>query len=252
MLKTTHRGVSLVELMVAIAVGLLIVLGTTTFFLTSQASVLENTESLKLNGIMRSSLDFRGRDISRTGYWESAPHFIGSIDRSSNPPQPDFAQINPFGTLALQHFSAGAASDCQHTTATSTSTASCNCLLFAYDHPGVSADSGELVQTVASGELSGYRLNGGQIEYKRSGTAFSCTEGEWSALTPSLLHVTQLEFELTSQLPVTIAGSDGSASVGNISKRSVTVRLGATLAGQTGASKTISDSFDIRNDHLSN
>lgn len=200
MLKTTHRGVSLVELMVAIAVGLLIVLGTTTFFLNSQAAALDNTESLKLNGIMRSSLDFMGREISRTGYWESAPHFIGSIDRSSNPPQPDFAQINPFGTLALQHFSAGAASDCQHTTATSTSTASCNCLLFAYDHPGVSADSGELVQTVASGELSGYRLNGGQIEYKRS----------------------------------------------------VTVRLGATLAGQTGASKTISDSFDIRNDHLSN
>ena len=249
MLKTAHRGVSLVELMVAIAVGLLIVLGTTTFFLNNQAAVLDNTESLKLNGIMRSSLDFMGREISRTGYWESAPHFIGSIDRSSNPPQPDFAQVNPFGTLAFQHFSAGAASDCKHQTATSTSTASCNCLLFAYDRPGTSADSGELVQTVASGELSGYRLNGGQIEYKRSGTAFSCTEGEWSALTPSLLHVTQLEFELTGQPPVTIAGPDGSASVGKISKRSVTVRLGATLAGE---SKTISDSFDIRNDHLSN
>lgn len=249
MLKTAHKGVSLVELLVAIAVGLLIVLGTTTFFLTSQASVLENTESLKLNGIMRSSLDFMGREISRAGYWESAPHFIGSIDRSSNPPKPDFAQINPFGTLAFQHFSAGAPSDCKHTTPTSTSTASCNCLLFAYDRPGTSADSGELVLTVAPGELTGYRLNGGRIEYKSSGTAFSCTEGEWSVLTPSLLHVTQLEFELTGRPPVTIAGSDGSASVGKISQRSVTVRFSATLAGE---SKTISDSFDIRNDHLSN
>jgi len=252
MLKTAHRGVSLVELMVAIAVGLLIVLGTTTFFLGSQASALENTGSLKLNGIMRSSLDFMGREISRAGYWESAPHFIGSIDRSSNPPQPDFAQINPFATLAFQHFSADAPSDCQYTHPASTSSASCNCLLFAYDHPGASADSGELVRTVAPGELTGYRLNGSQIEYKRSGTAFSCTEGEWSALTPGLLQVTQLEFEPTDLRPVTIPGSDGSTAVGQISKRSVTVRYSATLAGQTGEIKTISDSFDIRNDHLSN
>lgn len=252
MLKTAHRGVSLVELMVAIAAGLFIVLGTTTFFLNSQASVLENTESLKLNGIMRRSLDFMGREIRRSGYWESAPNFIGSLDHSSSPPEPDFAQINPFGTLAFQHFSAGAQSDCKHTTATGTSSASCNCLLFAYDHPGASADSGTLVLTLASGELSGYRLNGGQIEYKRSGTTFSCTEGEWSALTPSLLQVTQLEFEPSGQPPVTIAGADGSASVGSIAKRSVTVRYGATLAGQTGQSKTITDSFDIRNDHLSN
>ena len=247
MLKTAHRGISLVELLVAIAVGLFIVLGTTTFFLTSQASALDNTQSLRLNGIMRTSLDFMGREISRAGYWESAPRFIGSMDRSSSPPRPDFAQVNPFGTLAFQHFSAGAQSDCKHTTSAGTSTAICNCLVFAYDRPGESADGNTVVTTVAPGEFTGYRLNGSQIEYKRSGAAFSCTEGQWSALTPSPLLVTQLEFELTRTPPVAVPGTNSM-----ISNRSVTIRYSATNAGETGVSKTITDSFDIRNDHLSN
>lgn len=248
MLKSAHRGWSLVELLVAIAAGLLIVLGTTTFFLSSQASVLDRSRSLQLNGIMHSSLEFMGREISRAGYWESAPHFIGSMDRSS-PPRPDFGQVNPFGALVLQHYSAGTQGDCGPA---GSGSPSCNCLLFAYDHPGLSADSGDLVLTVAPGEFSGYRLNLGQVEYKRSGAAFSCTEGEWAALTPSQLQVTQLEFELGDRPAVAIPDAQALATVGHVSQRSVTIRYSAALAGAADESLTISDRFDIRNDHVSN
>jgi hypothetical protein len=67
-----QRGLTLIELMVSIAVGMLLVLAITQFFV---GQVIGNTDLLKvtrLNQELRAIMDLTVRDIRRGGYWADA------------------------------------------------------------------------------------------------------------------------------------------------------------------------------------
>ncbi len=70
MLKPTRqRGLTLVELMVSLAIGSLLLLGLTTFYVNSLKSNAEVLNAMRLNQTLRASMLLISRDLRRAGYW---------------------------------------------------------------------------------------------------------------------------------------------------------------------------------------
>jgi type IV pilus assembly protein PilW len=66
------RGVSLVELMVGLAIGLFIVAGTLTMFANQVGSSRQLLQQARLHQEMRSVMDLVTRDLRRAGAWDNA------------------------------------------------------------------------------------------------------------------------------------------------------------------------------------
>jgi prepilin peptidase dependent protein B len=66
------RGVSLVELMVGLAIGLFIVAGTLTMFANQVGSSKKLLQQARLHQEMRSAMDLVTRDLRRAGAWDNA------------------------------------------------------------------------------------------------------------------------------------------------------------------------------------
>lgn len=118
------RGFSLVELMVAIGVGLVVAAAITSLFISLVRSDSSNLKSIRLNQELRATMSLMTRDLRRAGFNNDA---VDDVLASS---------ANPF-----QQMTVGAGNDC---------------IIYAYDEnkDGV---------YVASDELFGFRLNGDAI-----------------------------------------------------------------------------------------
>ncbi len=226
------RGFTLPELMIALAISLFIMLAITVFFQTSSSAAFNSMKMVRLNGVLRSAIDFMGREIMRAGYWSTSQTYIGS----RNPPLtgvPDFATIDPFKTIAVANYDG--------TACTSTS---CNCIVFAYDRPPTSngTASGATTGVIETTEYTGYRLNGTVIEYKNSGTAFTCTDGAWSVLTPSKVAISNLRFDVVNSSVQSLNATN------TITNRAVTVTIAGHFATDSTISASLTDTIDVRND----
>lgn len=84
-LHSSSKGVSLVELLVGIVVGLVVLLGATTAFLGVNRSVSENMKADRLNHEVQSVVDIMIEELRRAGYWNTAT--VAS------------PTTNPFGTI---------------------------------------------------------------------------------------------------------------------------------------------------------
>ena len=84
-----QRGLSIVELMVGIAVGLFIVAGTTKLFVDYLGSNRNLLLETRVNQDLRAAADLVVRDLRRAGYWRNATAGI-----STNPAVPPVA--NPY------------------------------------------------------------------------------------------------------------------------------------------------------------
>ena len=84
MMNTNDRGFTLVELMIAMAVGM-IVLGAVYALFTVQSKHLANQEQLaELHQNARVAMDIMVRDISMAGYNQTNPATIASVPRCTN------------------------------------------------------------------------------------------------------------------------------------------------------------------------
>lgn len=93
-LKKQH-GLSIVELMVGIAVGLFVVAGAilmVTHNTSSNRSLLVET---RLNQDLRAATDLIARDLRRAGYWASAARGVYVVGGSSAPPQNNYQSMIP-------------------------------------------------------------------------------------------------------------------------------------------------------------
>ena len=72
MLKPTRqRGFTLIELMVALVIGLLLMLGLTTFLINNIRSNSDTLKAIRLNQEMRATMMLMSRELRRSGYWSS-------------------------------------------------------------------------------------------------------------------------------------------------------------------------------------
>lgn len=86
--KQAQKGVSLIELMVGITVGLLILAGVSNLFADYIRSNKDLLTMTRLNQELRSATDLMARDIRRAGYWQNAitgVWYSGSASVVANP-----------------------------------------------------------------------------------------------------------------------------------------------------------------------
>ena len=101
-----QRGLSLVELLVGIAIGLFVVAGATTLFV----SYLKNNRTLlqetRVNQDLRAAADLIARDLRRAGYWQQAQLGVWYKDGPvATTPNPYSAVAAPSATDATYVYS---------------------------------------------------------------------------------------------------------------------------------------------------
>src|ERR1035437_3149077 len=143
MLRTSsrrERGVSLVELMVGLTVGLIIVDAAASVYITAVRGGADTLRSAKLNMELRRAMDLMVYEIRRAGYT------AGTTNLASNP----FMLTSANLTLVL-------------------TPGGYDCILFSYDANGSGA--------VNSADFFGFRKNGSAISMRYGGTAPSTSAG---------------------------------------------------------------------------
>lgn len=76
--RKKSRGLSLVELMIALAIGLIVVGAVLAFTLSSLTANSEYVQSTRLSQELRNSMDFVTRELRRAGYDQSQAAFIAA------------------------------------------------------------------------------------------------------------------------------------------------------------------------------
>ncbi|MGH8462450.1 MAG: prepilin-type N-terminal cleavage/methylation domain-containing protein [Stenotrophobium sp.] len=164
-----QNGFGLIELMIALALGLTLIAGILSVFLSTLQSNTDLANNQQLDNEMQATMDLMIRDLRRAG------------GNGSPSPLPNFT--NPFGLGSLGAYSGEAAN---------------SCVLFSYDLN----NNGVLDTASSSDERFGYRLKQGVVQMRTGG--LSCTQDSWiNITTPAVVKVTQLQFTI---VPMTDGG----------------------------------------------
>ena len=188
MLKQNQAGVTLIELMIGLLIGLFITGGVISVYIAVSQSSSETLKQAKLNQDMSAIMNVMTNDIRRAGYWVSA----GSSLPHENPFMQFKTGTEEDETTALQVRDLATADDfAGHQ-------ASGDCILYTYD----TTDDANI--TVESNDRFGFRWNGTDLlEMKTGGSAASgainnCADGTWQPVNDTqTIQVTALSFSLS-------------------------------------------------------
>lgn len=251
-----QSGFSLVELMIALLIGLIIVAATITLYATTVKSGSDTIKSARLNHDLEAAMTLMVNDIRRAGYW-------GGAIKGSN------AKVNPF-TSPTTDINLPAAS----------------CILYTYDG---ALDDG----IVGNNEHYGFRLNAnGAILIRTSGsTTATCPNNDdnWVPFTDdSQVNITGLSFTtaldengdgtpdtgykclntskpLTDPPPTPLTANtnpalDTCAAMGGpgalvsgdtaVESREIQITLTGQLTDDPTVTKTLTDFVTVRNDRI--
>ncbi len=183
------RGFNLLELMVAMTIGMFVLLGASTFFINLLQSTGNNLLRSKLDAELRMALQFMANDVKRAGYYQGLPSLsstdlteLNTAGITSNGIKVVNATVNPDTFLRIYRPAATPAG---------------SCLLYGYNRNGNLIGNGRVDQ-YDDGELTGVRLKDGILQVRTSCAACSytsCSAGTWSDLTdPQLIEITALSF----------------------------------------------------------
>lgn len=245
-----QTGFTLIEIMIALLIGLIIVAATVSIYIATVGSSSSTINSARLNHDMEAVMTLMLNDIKRSGYWGGA-----TVDADS--------RNNPF---------TAAATNIQISNKTGQPAQSC--ILYSYDANGDgSADLNEYY---------GFRLDSSSIDVRKavsSVTATSCDDITWEEfIDGNKLTITALQF---SFLPVAAASpfpalpatsrclnvttntvTNAAACVTdtvnctagspcNIAeKRLVNIQLSGQLTSDPTVTKTLSGTVEVRNSRL--
>ena len=214
-----QAGVSLIELLIGLALGLFIVGAALTMLVVhlreSEALVAQN----RLMQDLRATTDLIARDLRRAGYWSNASAGVwprGSVSGSSN------VAINPYTTVAVD----GAA------------------ITYRFSRDAVENER------VDDNEQFGYRLRGGALEMQLGA-------GHWQSMTDiGSMKVTRLDISPTERV-VDLGDSCqvpcpalGASCPPRLHVRSVTVTVSARGTTDTTVERTLRTSVRLRNDEI--
>jgi len=171
-INTRNRGFTLIELMVALVLGLVVVGGVMGVFMSTYQANAQNIKSVRLNEEMRAVMSLMTRDIRRAGTRDLAwqPSLLGTPNLFAN--------------------------DVNWVVSRYDSTVPTNsCVLFAYDSNG----NDTIDATV---DRIGYRLRKEgalqSVEMRRTGTV--CNGAGWEKVTDeNIMNVLDLDFTVTTE-----------------------------------------------------
>ncbi|NMG14647.1 PilW family protein [Aromatoleum bremense] len=158
--RSRQAGLSLVELMVGLVVGLIVVAGAGAMYVTTVRGQSYGLRAAKLNQDLRATMSVIAADIRRAGYW------AGSVVVNAGPPVTYTFPTNPYtaATTDLAILEGG------------------TCVMYAYDADGLGG-------AVEPGEVFGFRLTGDEIQMLQTDSvggptlSSDCTVGNWSGMT---------------------------------------------------------------------
>lgn len=233
-----QEGFSLIELMVAMAAGLVVLGAVVVFTIATAQSTSTNVRSTRVMQNLRATMNIIEREIRRSGFDEKATRFANSC---SDPTVAAKCPTSNFNQLVV---------------ATSTNP---GCIIVLYDNA-----SNTTPGTIVSGEYHGFRRNTrsgtGVIQASFTGaTAPSCSAAldgaGWQDITdPKVVDVTSLSFTNTFS-----PSSQGGGCVKATSGLWIVVQdVGVSIAGQwvdpsTGliTSRSLEESVRVKNDLVS-
>lgn len=221
---TRENGISLVELLVGLAAGLIVVTAASHAFIVISDSGYSQLRRLRLEHELRSVLQVMKRDLRRAGYWNWQPGMGLSLVE------------NPFMSEGFRPLTGRA----------SASEAADSCVTFSYD-----LDRDGLVNA-ASMELFGYRLRDGAIEMRSSGTSAACSDGIWQDITMPTIRITLLKFTI-DRIPHDLAAPELPCTAAQPCRHDmfVTVDLGGELVDAAEIRYRIRDKVGLHNARIS-
>ncbi|MGD8339908.1 MAG: prepilin-type N-terminal cleavage/methylation domain-containing protein [Gammaproteobacteria bacterium] len=260
-----QRGLTIIELIIGLAVGLLVVGGAITMYVQAIRSSNETLRSSKLNQEISALMAVMVDDIRRAGYWNN----VSLANGSENP----FSQENATVLTVIDDMTNNAAQG---------ATGQGSCLVYAYDATYLGGNVGGTLETT---DLFGFRLNGTVVQMRQTGvvdgvacvggTCNSCTNGTWQNVTdPNLIEITALSFDLANSQCINAMEPDGedNDADGTIDEadeadcyavvpangsgdataetRELLISVSGRLANDTSTQMTATQTIKVRNDHL--
>lgn len=187
---SNQQGLSLVELMVGLVVGLILTGGVLKMYISSLHANNDNLKISMLNQELRSMLHIIERDVRRAGFWAGVP---GTDDLSANP-----FMTTPNDLSVSEKLGEAANS----------------CVMYSYD---LDKDKLVDVDSVATSapfnaapydtggmEQFGFRLNGSAVQMRTglfavNESTFDCDSGAWDTITSNNTEITALDFLVSTQ-----------------------------------------------------
>lgn len=246
-----QAGLTIVELMVGVLVGIIILAGVLNVFIATVSSSNESLQSARLNQELRAIMTIMVDDIRRAGYWGSASN------STSNP----FA--NPSANTSLQVRDTAASGNIEATSGP--------CIVFVYDATFRGGTAGTVD---ASEDYFGYRWEGTSsdgIDMRKtsaSGTVDDCTNGSWEAITSPDITITALSFSTANTQCFNTSVSDGVDDDGDagtsdaaeenctappstgdisVSTQQVDITLSGQLTSDSDVKQTLNETVKVRN-----
>lgn len=216
-----QRGISLVELMIAMVLGLLVSAIVIGMFSSTVGSTRQAVTTIRLNQELRTVMDLMIRDLRRSGYWNGAL-------AASNP----YASITEAGAPVAVYLAAGSNTHLNTTTAGDSG----ECVILGYDS--------EASGSAAAERLVGYRYDANDeavegLWASSFATPAHCDMGTWQNLTDEeAVRITALEFT-----PEPNPASFAAATV-----RNLIITLSAESRRDARIKTEIRDQVRIRND----
>lgn len=216
-------GFGLVELMIAMSIGLLLLGGVLQIFSNTVHSDAESLLTSRLQHELRTTMAIMQNDIRRAGYWANS--------------LPTFGANNPF-------------------TATNTDLTILDggaCVLYTYDlnKNGTIEDNTEYF---------GFRLNGNVIEMRVAGTTTTdchVSDTEWEPVTdPSITTITSLKFDnsnyVCTNLTYTPDINCAAPGPGDITQtiRQIDISISGYVTTNSAIARSVAESVRVRNDRL--
>lgn len=224
--KTRKRnGFTLIELMIAMLIGLIVMAATITIYIITIKGSSDTLKSARLNQDLSVAMLVMTNDIRRAGYWGGA---ITGVNLTTNP----FTDVMVRDVGAI----AGAASG--------------NCITYSYDENAWEVTVPPYDPVVDSAapsasEYFGFRLVNGAIQIKTSGTtslAPACGDGTWVNLTdPNQITVISLLFELTA------VDTASSGLVNTVTARQIEISIDGEVESDDQISASLNEFVKIRN-----
>lgn len=224
------RGLSLIELMVAMTVSLAVLSGVLTMMMNSMQANASSVKSIRLNQEMRAALDLMVRDLRRAGY----------RSRFLNPDSnPDATPSN-----CITHIGIG------------TSFENTVRILDNGTRIEFKYDANQDCERSDDSESFGFKLDAGVLKYTKNSLAATPV---WEAMTdPSVTTFTKLSFcfwpanesicltEVPAEAEVVLTGPT------EVSVHAVRINMTAHIKNDTTIERSITETVRVRNDRLGN
>lgn len=260
-----QRGLTMVEMLVGLTVGVIVLGGAITVYASSVQSSNETLRGSRLNQEIAGLILVIANDVRRAGYWEAG---AGAA-----------LQLNPF---SQPNATALAVVDDMTNNAAQAATGQGSCITYAYDATYLAGNTAGVLENT---DLFGFRLNNGVVQMRQvgvvdgtacvGGSCLSCTNGTWANVTdPDLIEVTALNFDLSDSTCLNAVepnlvddDADGvvddddeadcyvtvpAAGSGDVTSESRQIRVTVTarLAGDPSTGASASQTIRVRNDVL--